>query len=93
MANWDWLTRNTETCGRWNSRPHGESPGHGKWLWSLEGKTGVGGWGAVQELPPAPSGSSVVVGKAAVPYRRVFAASVMWASKVAALPLSGSFWG
>lgn len=38
MPNWDWLSRNMEPCGRWSSRPQGESPGHGKWLWLLEGK-------------------------------------------------------
>lgn len=49
--------------------------------------------GAVTELPPAPSGSSVVGGKATVHYGRVCAGSVMWASEMAALALSGSFWG
>lgn len=46
---------------------------------------------AVKELPPAPGGSNVVIGKATVHYGRIFAGSVLWAGKMAALASSGSF--
>lgn len=46
-------------------------------------------WGC-EELPPAPGGSHVVVGKATMCYGWIFAVSVMWASKMAALGYLGA---